>query len=201
MTAPCVRREKAALSSGCKSHPANAPAGSNRSSHGGDEMAEVSSVWLVTYKGDGASVRAATLSERRASLEKDDVQTDPTAISGKSWIRLGEMSEDDAQPLHRGTGGSTHTRKARATREAPKRGQVRDDRTPTGTPVKGTGRGAVGWREEVRSTPRKPGNSGGGKGPQFKTDAERGEGHGDWATYQLHLMFRSCRWRRTRKTA
>jgi hypothetical protein len=40
MTAVCVRREKAALSSGCKSHPANAPAGSNRSSHGGDEMAE-----------------------------------------------------------------------------------------------------------------------------------------------------------------
>ena len=40
MAAICVRREKAALSSGCKSHPANAPAGSNRSSHGGDEMAE-----------------------------------------------------------------------------------------------------------------------------------------------------------------
>ena len=27
-------------------------------------------------------------------------------------IRPGEMSEDDAQPLHRGSGGSTHTRKA-----------------------------------------------------------------------------------------
>ena len=40
MTAICVRREKAALSSGCKSDPANAPAGSNRSSHGGDESAE-----------------------------------------------------------------------------------------------------------------------------------------------------------------
>ena len=38
MSALRVRREKAALSSGCKSHPANAPAGSNRSSHGGDEM-------------------------------------------------------------------------------------------------------------------------------------------------------------------
>src|SRR5271165_4135071 len=38
-------------------------------------------------------------------------------------IRLGEMSEDDAQSLHRGTGGSTYTRKARATREAPWRGQ------------------------------------------------------------------------------
>jgi hypothetical protein len=37
-----VRRGKAALSSGCKSHPATAPAGSNRSSHGGDEVAEAS---------------------------------------------------------------------------------------------------------------------------------------------------------------
>ena len=35
-----VRRGKAALSSGCKSHPATAPAGSNRSSYGGNEMAE-----------------------------------------------------------------------------------------------------------------------------------------------------------------
>jgi putative NADPH-quinone reductase len=35
-----VRREKAALSSGCKPHPATAPAGSNRSSYGGNEMAE-----------------------------------------------------------------------------------------------------------------------------------------------------------------
>src|ERR1700733_15026612 len=38
-------------------------------------------------------------------------------------IRLGEMSEDDAQSLHRGTGGSTYTRKASATREVPKRGE------------------------------------------------------------------------------
>ena len=35
------------------------------------------------------------------------------------------MSEDYAQPLHRGSGGSTHTRKARATREAPERGAFR----------------------------------------------------------------------------
>ena len=39
-TAYDVRRAKAALSSGCKSHPATAPAGSNRSSHGGNEVAE-----------------------------------------------------------------------------------------------------------------------------------------------------------------
>jgi hypothetical protein len=30
--------------------------------------------------------------------------------------------------------------------------------------------------------PMKPGNAGGGKGPQFKTDATSGEGPGDWAT-------------------
>jgi hypothetical protein len=40
MSAFGVRREKAALSSGCEAHPATAPAGSNRSSHGGNEVAE-----------------------------------------------------------------------------------------------------------------------------------------------------------------
>src|SRR6266481_8326857 len=39
MTASGVRRDKAALSSGCKAHPANAPAASNRSSYGGNEVA------------------------------------------------------------------------------------------------------------------------------------------------------------------
>ena len=38
MTAQGVRRDKAALSSGCKPHPATAPAGSNRSRHGGDVL-------------------------------------------------------------------------------------------------------------------------------------------------------------------
>ena len=40
MSAAGVRRAKAALSGGCKSDPANAPAGSNLSSHGGDEIAD-----------------------------------------------------------------------------------------------------------------------------------------------------------------
>jgi hypothetical protein len=59
-------------------------------------------------------------------------------------IRLGEMSEDDAQSLHRGTGGSTYTRKAHATREAPERGQVRNDRINR-TPARERP-GALGWR-------------------------------------------------------
>ena len=40
MAAFHVRRDKAALFSGCKAHPATAPAGSNRGRHGGDEMSE-----------------------------------------------------------------------------------------------------------------------------------------------------------------
>src|SRR3954464_2039309 len=38
-------------------------------------------------------------------------------------IQLGEMSEEYAQPLHRGSGGSMYTRNAHATREAPMRDQ------------------------------------------------------------------------------
>ena len=62
------------------------------------------------------------MSERRAILEKDDVQADPTAISGKAE-KLGELSEEYAQLLHRGSGGSMYTRKAHATRETPTRDQ------------------------------------------------------------------------------
>ena len=38
-------------------------------------------------------------------------------------VRLGETSEEYTQLLHRGSGGSMYTRKARATREAPMRDQ------------------------------------------------------------------------------
>jgi len=58
--------------------------------------------------------------------------------------------------------------------------------------------GAHGVAERL-VVPLKPGNAGGGKGPQFKTDARRSEGPGDWATYQLRTAFRNCRRRCTRK--
>ena len=50
-------------------------------------------------------------------------------------------------------------------------------------------------------TPMKPDNAGGGKGSQFKTNAARSEGPGDWATYQLRRVFKNCRWRCTQKHA
>ena len=63
------------------------------------------------------------MSERRAILEKDDVQTDPIVVSGKADTDGQILSDECAQPLHRGSGGSMYTRKARATREAPMRDQ------------------------------------------------------------------------------
>src|SRR5499426_3884589 len=77
-----VRREKAALSSGCKTHPATAPAGSNRSSYGGDEIAEAFGMRVTNWWQRECAGRNA--SERRASLEKDDAQADPTTLSGKA---------------------------------------------------------------------------------------------------------------------
>ncbi len=54
MSALGVRRDKAALSSGCKSQPVNAPAGSSRSSYGGDEVVEAFGKRVTKY-GDSAS--------------------------------------------------------------------------------------------------------------------------------------------------
>jgi hypothetical protein len=61
-------------------------------------------------------------SEYRAILETDNAQADLTAISGKADT-TGGMSRQYRQSLCRGSGSSTHTREARATREAPGRGQ------------------------------------------------------------------------------
>jgi hypothetical protein len=88
------------------------------------------------------------------------------------------QSEEYAQPLRRGSGDSMYTRKAYATREAPRRGRSDDQLEAREGQARRPG---VAERFVV---PLKPGNAGGGKGPQFKTDAIRGEGRGDWATYQ-----------------
>jgi hypothetical protein len=90
-------------------------------------------------------------------------------------IRPGEMSEEYAQLLHRGSGDSMYTRKAHATRETQR--VIRDDQPDAREGQ--AGRAGVAERLVV---PLKPGNAGGGKGPQFKTDATSGEGQGDWET-------------------
>src|SRR6202163_2709972 len=85
-----------------------------------------------------------------------------------------------------------YTRKAYATRETPRRGQ--DDQ-----PDAREGQAGRPGESERFIVPMKPGNAGGGTGPQFKTNATRSEGPGDWVTYQLRIVFRNCRRRCTRK--
>jgi hypothetical protein len=57
MSAWGVRRDKATLSSGCEPHPATAPAGSNRSSHGGNEVAEAIPLYLGLFMQNGVQQR------------------------------------------------------------------------------------------------------------------------------------------------
>jgi predicted transcriptional regulator len=83
MAAIGVRRDKAALSSGCKSHPANAL----QPEATGAVMEETK--WLKPSDsgsriGDRRECVGRNASERRANLEKDDVQADPAAIPGKA---------------------------------------------------------------------------------------------------------------------
>ena len=76
----------------------------------------------VSRIGDSASVQAATRVNAEQTSKRSMCR--PTRLPNRGrLIRLGEMSEDYAQPLHRGSGGGMYTRKAHATREAPLRDQ------------------------------------------------------------------------------
>src|SRR5580658_5811098 len=88
MTAKGVRRDKAALSSGCKSHPANAPAGSSRSSYGGDEIAEAFGKRVTKY-GDSASVQAVTRVNAEQASKRSMRRPTRQPFRGR-LIRLGE---------------------------------------------------------------------------------------------------------------
>ena len=82
------------------------------------------------------------------------------------------MSEDDAQPLHRVVAAART--QGKRTQHGKPQGVVRDDQPDAREGQ--AGRPGVAERFVV---PRKPGNAGGGKGPQFKTDATSGEGFGE----------------------
>ena len=72
--------------------------------------------------GDRASVQAATRVNAEQASKRTMCRPTRRPFRGR-LIRLGEMSEEYAPPLHRGSGGSMYTRKAHATREAPMRDQ------------------------------------------------------------------------------
>jgi hypothetical protein len=121
MAAFNVRREKAALSSGCKPPPGQ-PLPPEATGAGMEATKCLKPSDSCHEFGDGASVRAATRVNAEQTSKRSMCRPTRKWIRGR-LIRLGEKSEEGAQPLHRGSGGSTYTRKAHATREAPERGQ------------------------------------------------------------------------------
>src|SRR3984893_12223307 len=70
----------------------------------------------VSRIGDSASVQAATRVNAEQASKMSMCRPTRRPFRGR-LTRLGEMSEEHAQPLHRGSGGRMYTRKARATRE------------------------------------------------------------------------------------
>ncbi|MDP8919826.1 MAG: transposase, partial [Pseudomonadota bacterium] len=123
-----VRRGKAALSSGCKPHPAN--------SLPPEAIGAVMEVtrWLkpsisVSRIGDSASGQAATRVNAEQASKRMMCRLTRHPYRGR-LIWLGRMSEAYPPLLHRGRGGGMSTRKAHATREALWRGQG----CPTGGP-------------------------------------------------------------------
>ena len=83
----------------------------------------------VSRIGDSASVQAATrVNVEQASKRK---MGRPIRLPYRGRLKqLGELSEEDAQLLHRGIGGGMYTRKAYATREAPVAWSAMTNRKP-----------------------------------------------------------------------
>jgi hypothetical protein len=76
----------------------------------------------VSRIGDSASVQAATRVNAEQASKRTMCRPTRQPFRGR-LIRVGEMSKEYAQSLHRGSGGSMYTRKAYATREASWRGR------------------------------------------------------------------------------
>jgi len=69
------------------------------------------------------------VSERRASLEKVDAQTDPETLSGKVDT-TGGLSRRATQSLRRGSGGSMYTKENARNTGSPKACSRMGNRTP-----------------------------------------------------------------------
>ena len=99
---------------------------------------------------------------RRASLEKDDAQADPTTLSGKADTAGG--SERSSTSSRCAGVVATACTQGKRTQHGRPHDVVRDDQPDARE-------GQAGRRGDAEGfvVPVKPGNAGGGKGPQFRT--------------------------------
>ena len=169
-----VRRGKAASSSGCESHPANwiVPAGSYRS--GGEATKPPEPSRQMHRKGCSEST-GRNASECRAGLERVNVGADPPVYWGRppslgkgETGGIGRPMSDQTQRSHRGIGSGMSTIGRRQQHGKPCSAEEcvlqPDSREGQAGPIR------VADRLEV---PLKPGNSGGGKGPEFKSSVTK----------------------------
>ena len=143
-----------------------APPGSNRSSSGGNEAAEASGV--EGRFGDLASMQAVT--RVNAVQAPKQVMQEPTRRESREGRRRWERTSERAHRSCRGIGDGMQTMGTR--RHTGKPGG--DRRTMNRELVRARpGRPGVAERPVLL---KKPGNAGGGKGPQLKGDATSDEG-------------------------
>src|SRR6516164_9392554 len=128
----------------------------------------------VSRFGDRASVQAATRVNAEQASKRSMCRPTRPPNRGR-LIRPGGMSEITPS---RCTGAlAAACTQGKRTQHGKPHCVIRDDQPDAREGQ--AGRTGVAERPVV---PLKPGNAGRGKGPQFKTDARRGEGPGDWAT-------------------
>ena len=97
------------------------------------------------------------------------MQADPTTLSGKADT-AGGFEQSSTPSRCAGVVATACTQGKRAQHGKPDGVVGRDDQPETGDGQRGRYRVA-----ERSAVPTKPGNAGGGKGPQFKADVESGE--------------------------
>ncbi len=103
MSALGVRRGKAAFFSGCKSHPAIAPAGSNWSSHGGNEMAEAFGYLCPGPRPGERQVMKTAIYDMMAESEEYIARVGATRADDKA-ARLRSMHDAGVRPAASGEG-------------------------------------------------------------------------------------------------
>jgi hypothetical protein len=132
------------------------------------------SVKRVTKYGDSASVQAVT----RVNAEQASKRTmrGPTRLPYRG--RLIPLT-DERSSIASGCVGvvATACTQGKRRQHGKPHGVIRDDQ-----PEAREGQAGHCGVTERSVVPLKPGNAGGGKGPQFKTNAASSAGPGDWAT-------------------
>ena len=128
----------------------------------------------VSRIGDSASVQAVT----RVNAEQSSKRMMRRPTHPHIWGRLTRLGSRAKDIPSRCAGVvATACTQGKRTQHGRPQGVVRDDQ-----PDAREGQAGRPGEAERFAVPLKPGNAGGGKGPQFKTNARRSEGPGDWAT-------------------